>query len=241
MTIGVIVADRTTGEYADALVCILGVGMLIFVAHDFREPPLPLYRDVFKRVEASHDVKFVFGDDVRSANHLLGEIEAQIRDADLCLFDVTTWNINVLLELGLARGFQRPHLILVKPIVSSGMFKPTTSNLDKIPTDLQGLRREQYSDAGVLEQKLRMIVAEYRDGADLSRVAKLLFARVLTVLQRNPDGLSMWDISSNLRLDMGVTRAIVKGLVSEGRIGKTGKGAGTKYHPVAEGEIEAAS
>jgi hypothetical protein len=215
--------------------------MLIFVAHDYRVEPFANYRSTFSEVAGKRNVNFVFGNDTRSSTHLLSKIEEQIRNSDLGLFDVSTWNPNVILELGLARGFGRPHRLLFRPEVPSGWFRLRPSNYARIPADLEGIERVQYFDAPSLRDRLNEAVSDFKEGADLSRTANILFDRVQVLLSRHPDGLTNWEIASELNLDGRVTSAIVRGLVSDGRLGKSGRGAGMRYHARGQGEIEAAS
>ena len=46
------------------------------------------------------------------------------------------------------------------------------------------------------------------------------------------DRIGNWDIANQLKIDTQVASAIVKGLVSEGRLSKSGHGPGMKYHPI---------
>jgi hypothetical protein len=197
--------------------------MQIFVAHDYRNPPFPNYRATFKALEKDRDVGFVFGDDRRSSDHLLSKIEDQIRSSDLALFDVSTWNANVILELGLARGFGRPHRLLFRPAVPSGWFRRKPSNYAQIPADLEGIERVQYFDPPSLRQKLDDLITEHKGDADLSRTAKILFDRVLTLINRYPGGLRIAAVAEQLRLDPTVASAVVKGLRSEGKLIREGQ------------------
>jgi hypothetical protein len=215
--------------------------MLIFVAHDYRNEPFADYRPTFSYVGEKRKVSFVFGNDERSSTHLLSKIEEQIRNSDLCLFDVSTWNPNVILELGLARGFGRRHRLLFRPQVPSGWFRRKPSNYALIPADLEGIERVQYFDGPSLRDRLNEAVNDFKEGADLSRTASILFDRVQALLSRHPEGLTNWEIANELKLDGRVTSAIVRGLVSEGRLGKSGRGGGMRYHARGQGEIEAAS
>ena len=68
------------------------VGVQIFVAHDFTNPPLRRYRRPFQQLSDKYGVDFKFADDIHAAEHLLEQIENLIATSDYSLFDVSTWN-----------------------------------------------------------------------------------------------------------------------------------------------------
>ena len=207
--------------------------MLIFVAHDFSNPPLKNYRECFQRVAESRQVRFVFGDDAYTSNHLLDDIAEQIEDADLCLFDLTTNNFNVGLEMGLAHGMDRPYRILILPSVPRGWGwrRSAPSNLHAIPSDVQGLKRKQYRDGASLRTLLEQIIDECRGEVDLSRTVQMISRQIEILTAANPQGLSMFDIAARQNIAMEQAQVIVKGLIREGRLVRTGKGQGSRYLP----------
>jgi len=76
--------------------------------------PLLILPELFASVEhAAHGLA-----DVRIATseweavHLLDKIDVQMREANLVLFDVSTWNINVAVEYGIARKASYNHRLL---------------------------------------------------------------------------------------------------------------------------------
>jgi hypothetical protein len=69
------------------------------------------------------------------SRHLLETIEELIVKADFSLFDLSGWNANVALELGLAHGLRRrPYYIL----------NNASMNGD-VPSDIKGLQRIEYA------------------------------------------------------------------------------------------------
>jgi hypothetical protein len=49
----------------------------------------------------------------QSTKHLLGILTSYIKAADYCIFDISTWNPNVALEIGLAEGLGAEYYILL--------------------------------------------------------------------------------------------------------------------------------
>jgi len=76
-----------------------------------------------------------FADARLKTKHLLGILETYIAKADFCIFDISTWNPNVALEIGLAQGVEADYYILLNGSLTKG-----------VPSDIQGIQRLQYSD-----------------------------------------------------------------------------------------------
>jgi hypothetical protein len=83
--------------------------------------------------------RWYFADTNLSTKHLLGILTTYIRAVDFCIFDISLWNPNVALELGLAEGLGVEYYILLNRKLSKG-----------VPADIQGLQRIEYQDAGAL-------------------------------------------------------------------------------------------
>jgi hypothetical protein len=72
--------------------------------------------------------------------HLLPILTTYIKTVDFCLFDLSFWNANVSLELGLAEGLGQDYYILVN-----------TKQSKDVPSDLKGLQRIEYSSTTGIE------------------------------------------------------------------------------------------
>ena len=72
-----------------------------------------------------------------------------IKAAQFSIFDVTGWNPNVTLELGLAYGYNEKVYIA---------FNPKLGASNDIPSDLGGIDRIQYVSYTEFEKKLAEIV-----------------------------------------------------------------------------------
>lgn len=81
-------------------------------------------------------IEFIYADSSIKTKHVLDRIRAGIVRADFCLFDITDWNANVTLELGLAEGLNKDYYVA---------FKPGRGPRKEPPSDLKGLQRFQYS------------------------------------------------------------------------------------------------
>ncbi len=79
--------------------------------------------------------RWYYGDTHLSTKHLLGILTTYIKAVDYCIFDISLWNSNVALELGLAEGLGVEYYILLNRKLSKG-----------VPADIQGLQRIEYEN-----------------------------------------------------------------------------------------------
>lgn len=92
----------------------------------------------FKSLRAALErvpIEFHFADSSIKSKHVLDRIRSGIIRTDYSLFDITGWNANVTLEVGLAEGLNRDYYIL---------FRPGAGAKAEPPADLKGLQRFQY-------------------------------------------------------------------------------------------------
>ena len=75
-----------------------------------------------------------YADTGLKTRQLLSILTTYIKAADFCLFDLSYWNPNVALELGLAEGLGQDYYILVNHEQSKD-----------VPSDIKGLQRIEYS------------------------------------------------------------------------------------------------
>jgi hypothetical protein len=83
--------------------------------------------------------RWYFADTHLSTKHLLGILTSYIRSVDYCIFDISLWNPNVALEIGLAEGLGVEYYILLNKKLSKG-----------VPADIQGIQRIEYGSPGGL-------------------------------------------------------------------------------------------
>jgi hypothetical protein len=101
----------------------------VFVAYPYRMEGASEYRLVFGRVEQSTVAKFAFADERITDKHILQKICQMILESRVSLFEITDWNANVALELGLAYGFGSSAYISLNS---------SKSSVD-VPADIKGL------------------------------------------------------------------------------------------------------
>jgi hypothetical protein len=69
-------------------------------------------------------------------NHILDKITRDLRNHNFAVFDISGWNANVCLELGLARGINKKYYIINNP----------SKNKNKdVPSDIKGIDRIDYN------------------------------------------------------------------------------------------------
>jgi hypothetical protein len=100
--------------------------------------------------------RWYYADTHLSTKHLLGVLTSYIKSVDYCIFDISTWNPNVALEIGLAEGLGVEYYILLNRNLSKG-----------VPADIQGLQRIEYEEPGgygtssLLPQLIRYLVRDH--------------------------------------------------------------------------------
>ena len=92
------------------------------------------FREALDRVP----LEFHFADSSIRTRHVLDRIRSGIVRTDYSLFDITDWNANVTLEVGLAEGLNHPYYVL---------FRPGRAERIAPPANLQGIQRFQYTSA----------------------------------------------------------------------------------------------
>ena len=202
-----------------------GTAMRIFVAHDFSNPPLRNYRAAFKRVEQKHQIDFVFADEIHAADHLLEQIEDMIVGADACLFDLTTANHNVFLELGFARGKGKSLYLLFRPARGILWKLGFVQGFSDVPTGIRGQRVLHYRSSRSLALQLDDLVKGLIQEPDLSGLQGMQAARIEEQLSRHPGGLLIGDITTGVNLDQAMVRAVLQLLISQGRVVATTEAA----------------
>ena len=165
--------------------------------------------------------------------HLLDILTTYIKAVDFCLFDLSLWNANVSLELGLAEGLGKDYYILVNSKQSKD-----------VPSDVRGLQRIEYSSAtGTTADSLLPSLANYfvkeqthprRVWEKLSspnREKKFYFAMAVLAHFRDNKRLSYEDrtrLSRGLYLRKDVQHEIIDLLEDEKILGATGSKLGAK-------------
>jgi hypothetical protein len=128
----------------------------VFVGHPFANRfPVKKFRKIFKELP----FKVIYGNTDLQTEHLLDVMRASVGKADFSIFDLSDWNPNVALELGLAQGLRKapgkPYYILLN-----------TRRSENVPSDIQGIQRLEYtsydykSEAGLGDQLVNYVLAK---------------------------------------------------------------------------------
>jgi hypothetical protein len=112
------------------------------------------YRRPFEAVESSFGVEFHYADQRITNKHILDKITAMIAESHFSLFDITRWNANVTLELGVAIGRGSDFYLLFNPDDAQN---PRPGD---VPADLGGLDRIQYRTYEELERLLHQLLSQ---------------------------------------------------------------------------------
>jgi predicted nucleotide-binding protein len=193
----------------------------IFVAHPYKSIPIDDYRAAFKDLERQFKgVKFVYADEEITSDYILEKIERMILEADFSLFDVTTWNPNVALELGLAHGLKRQIYILFNPTVDA----------TEVPSDIRGKERIQYNSLSELKSKMALVLQKHlpKDSTTITTEYDTIKANILDYVGKN-DQVGSARIADALSLNQGVLRSILYELKDSGALKTYGAKRGMKY------------
>ncbi len=75
----------------------------IFVAYPY-EFSKDDYRGAFNEVAEEYEVEFTYADEQITSQQILEKVTRMIKESGFAIFDITNWNPNVALELGIATG-----------------------------------------------------------------------------------------------------------------------------------------
>lgn len=107
----------------------------VFVGHPFRQRfPVRKFRKFFK------DLPFVviYANADIETKHLLQILKKNVNNADYSIFDLSSWNPNVTLELGLSEG-------IGKRATKKYYILLNTRRGSEVPSDVRGIQRLEYS------------------------------------------------------------------------------------------------
>lgn len=107
----------------------------VFIAYSYNLYPKADYRKVYQEIAKAFEVNFVFADEKVTSLHILQKIANYIRSSQFGIYDISGWNPNVTLELGLAFGLTERAFIALNP---------SKTRVEEVPSDLRGMDRIQY-------------------------------------------------------------------------------------------------
>ena len=165
---------------------------LCFVMTPFKEPYDSIYQKILAPAIGAAGLVPVRGDQIRRPGDAVAQIWNAIREADICVADISETNPNVMYELGLAHAMQKQVILLIK-------------KTRKAPFNLTAQRQLPYSPAVPgweleLRDKLVAFIAETMKGpaaaAQTESQAEAVLAITAAAAQRKDDFLSFFGSGS---------------------------------------------
>ena len=198
----------------------------IFVAYAYNIYDRRDYRGVFSQLEKAYGVKFIFADEKITNMHILQKIISYIKASDFSLFDISGWNPNVTLELGVALAMSENWYIC---------FNPEKTDLADVPSDIKGIDRIQYKSFADLAEKLAALLEQryprVTERVPLDDYLENLKKEIVELIGKKP-GLRMEEIADIMRVNVKVAQMIVSPLVGAS-LRYEGQRRGARYFPKA--------
>lgn len=194
----------------------------IFVAYSYKLYPKADYRRVFEDLKNAFQVEFVFADEKITSLHILQKIANYIRESRFGIYDISGWNPNVTLELGLAFGLSEKSFIAIDP---------AKTEIAEVPADLRGIDRIQYGSYAELQIGIEKLLAQefpLQPTHDVENQLKQLRDHAVKVVSES-EGLKIFDIAKLLGVSIEMAKVIVKPLVGE-KLRIEGVKRGAKYY-----------
>jgi hypothetical protein len=198
----------------------------VFVGHPFKERfPVARFRAIFQGLP----FKVIYGNTDLQTQHLLTIMKSNIAKSDFSIFDLSNWNPNVALELGLSEGLKK------KPNKNYYIVL-NTKRSKEVPSDIRGIQRLEYTsydfkpEVGLGDQLVRYILSKeywikkiWKDipdqskGPKMRRMALRILAHFRDHEKLTPDNLRTITQGTHLRendreqvLDALVTLKLIK-------------------------------
>lgn len=195
----------------------------VFVAYSYRLYDKRDYRKPFEEIGKAFNVDFIFADEKISSLHILQKIANQIKESEFGIYDITGWNPNVTLELGLALGMSEKVFVALNP---------DKTEMDDLPSDLKGIDRLQYSSHSQFQDELeRLISQELPPPRDPEAEDFLLNLqnKVVDYVNKAP-GMTVTSIAKAVGVNKELAKLAVQNEVGD-RLELRGKTRGAKYYP----------
>lgn len=195
----------------------------VFVAYSYRLYDKRDYRKAFDEVGKAFGVNFVFADEKISSLHILQKIANQIRESEFGIYDITGWNPNVTLELGLALGMAERVFVALNP---------KQTEMDDLPSDLKGMDRLQYGSFSEFQDELERLLSQElppkrdREAEDfLSRLQE----DVVDAVRKAP-GINVTTIAKAVGVNTDLVKIAVQNEMGT-RLQMKGRTRGARYYP----------
>ena len=181
------------------------------------------YRRTYNSVGKEFGVDFVFADEKISNEHIMTKILSNIRASDFSIFDISGWNPNVTLELGMAYALGLRLYIC---------YNPEHNAHRDVPSNLRGFSRIQYDSLSKLEDGLVALLDQQypREQESLEDHMAHMRTMVSRHLRAAGDGgMTASQISDALGCNKRMARAILEGMMDGGEAFSRGAGRGMRY------------
>jgi hypothetical protein len=155
--------------------------------------------------------------------HIMQKIISYIQAADFSIYDISGWNPNVTLELGIGMMSKKDWYIAVNPEKNPNQ---------EVPSDIKGIDRMQYKSFSELEDQLTALLSQRytkQERQSLEQYMETIGSNVIELLSKSP-GLKMADISRFLQMNLQLTQAVVSPLIDGKKVESRGVRRGTKYY-----------
>lgn len=195
----------------------------VFVAYPYNIYPDADYRRVYRDVGRDFDVRFVFADERISGEIMMEKALQNIRASDFSVFDISGWNPNVALELGMAYSLDARHYIC---------YNPAHNAVKDVPSNLRGISRIQYDSLSKLESQLvKLLDQQYpRESEPPEKHAARMRGAAARLLKKSGDkGLSIAEISDMLQCNKRMARVIMEEMMADGEAASVGERRGMRY------------
>ena len=197
----------------------------VFVAYPYTLYDKKLYRRAYTRAGEEYGVNFFFADERISNMHILQKIQRQILISDFSIFDVSGWNANVALELGIAYASPSVDWYIC--------YNPAKNAHKDVPSDLRGIDRIQYGDLSDLERNLVVLLDQRYPGQraknELEGHELRMRDRVLSLLRDVGRGMQTREIADALGCTQRLAGVLIDALADSGEIRSVGAKRGKRY------------
>lgn len=194
----------------------------IFVAYAYGLYDRRDYRRVFGILEKAFGVKFIFADEKITNMHILQKIISYIKSSDFSIFDISAWNPNVTLELGIALALSGDWYIC---------FDPKHTDVTEVPSDIRGIDRIQYTSFTDLEDKLTALLDQRYPRSTRTGVEDYLAKLeddIAGLLRREP-GMGVVEMADVLGVNKRMAQVAVRQMLESKTVRIEGKTRAAKY------------
>jgi hypothetical protein len=178
-------------------------------------------------IAACHDLRaeYVFGDASVRSTTLIDKMSTDIESCDHAFFDITGFNPNVMIELGMAYQHRRRIYFMYderRHRISAAV--KTTKEL--VPTNIRGQDHFAYSSAAEFDKKIRSAL---RDALGIDRNSMHdIKMKINRTLSRRPQRIS--EIAKTIGdVDQTQISDVLSAMRTEGIVACSGRGMGARW------------